>query len=279
MSSIINASGKTLTNTGSGAVYAPSTSYRASGPGVISAGPGAFQATYGINNNVSSAKVISQPGVGSFLANKSAEDSGQMREFNNSLAQYLSDLSWERNLMSARETNAFNAKMMNESNNFNKLTMQQQMAFQKLMSDTAHQREVKDLIAAGLNPVISANYGASTPSGSAISSAQAHGVSANAPVAQIDMNQYASHALMSVITDILSEFITSSFGSNVVKNTGKAIKEGAKQTLDKVAGVVNTGKKVADKAKNWDFLGATLESVKNMPSFGIAGNILNKLFK
>lgn len=38
--------------------------------------------------------------------------------------------------------------------------------FQAQMSDTAHQREIVDLTAAGLNPVMSANHGASSPSGS-----------------------------------------------------------------------------------------------------------------
>lgn len=53
------------------------------------------------------------------------------------------------------------------SSAFNLRSAAQNRRFQQRMSDTAHQREVEDLKRAGLNPILSVNHGASTPSGSA----------------------------------------------------------------------------------------------------------------
>jgi len=55
------------------------------------------------------------------------------------------------------------------ANNAARAAANRQMNFQKEMSDTAHQREAKDLRAAGLNPILSANAGASTPGGASYS--------------------------------------------------------------------------------------------------------------
>ena len=78
------------------------------------------------------------------------------------IAGALTGKSWIGSALSAaggflgqRDTNAQNRQMELD-----------QMRFQQDMSGTAHQREVKDLVAAGLNPMLSSRYGgASTPAG------------------------------------------------------------------------------------------------------------------
>lgn len=60
----------------------------------------------------------------------------------------------------------FQADAQREANAVNQSNSREQMNFQRFMSDTSHQREVSDLSKAGLNPVLSASRGASTPAGS-----------------------------------------------------------------------------------------------------------------
>lgn len=73
-----------------------------------------------------------------------------------------------------REASAEDIIRAQEANTLNEKWMDKNLAFQEYMSNTAYQRAVKDLLSAGLNPVLAAiGNGASTPMGAMVQAAKA----------------------------------------------------------------------------------------------------------
>lgn len=67
-----------------------------------------------------------------------------------------------------------------QQQNFASAQSAQQMAYQTQMSNTAHQRQAADMEKAGLNRILSAGAGASSPAGSAASGSALSGASSSA---------------------------------------------------------------------------------------------------
>lgn len=70
----------------------------------------------------------------------------------------------------AREQMAFQSQQAATARDFNERMVGEQRAYSTDMSNTQHQRQVADLRAAGINPLLSANTGAGTPTSAAPSS-------------------------------------------------------------------------------------------------------------
>lgn len=101
----------------------------------------------------------------------------------------------DTNARIASETSAANFRDAQNNRDFQAQQSSAQMAFQERMANTAHQREMADLKAAGINPIMAANKGADTPSGASGGGAQGSAVSAQMQNPNVHLQSMLGSAL------------------------------------------------------------------------------------
>ncbi len=121
------------------------------------------------------------------------------------------------NAAEAEKQRAWSAEQSAKAMRFNAAEAQKNRDWQAMMSNTAHQREVKDLMAAGLNPVLSAMNG----NGAAVTSgATASGVVGSGSKADADTS--TSGAIANLLGSILAA-LTSVENANINARTQEAV--------------------------------------------------------
>lgn len=145
--------------------------------------------------------------------------------------------------------NQFNASQSAIEREFNASEAQKNRDWQEYMSNTAYQRQIADMEAAGINPYSISGSGASTPGGSVASATSARSSSSN-------------RSLFSGVLGVLKATI----GSQIIANAKKEVASGtsaarAVQSAEHDLRMINS--KEGSYKKEYDYLRAKSDFYKN----------------
>lgn len=119
----------------------------------------------------------------------------------------------------------FQERMQQIAMDFNSLEAAKNRDWQEMMSNTAHQREIADLKAAGLNPILSASGG----NGAAVTSGATAAGAATPSGAKADPDQSGNSAIASLYSAMLSAQ-TQMYNANLSAKTNLAMAQMQQET-------------------------------------------------